>query len=181
METAWKFASIFGGLALSTFIAYTESSPEAWFGTPLFVTSIVAAILFFVIGIVYLVLLSKHRLRPLDILDEIKCTYWTEGKQIGVSSWFRDYSNSSISTFSCVAQFGKQTVQVDDKRNVDGSFIALSNASYGKRRSVMVEFFKYKIEVDKPSKAIITIGIKPDGIWATRKKTKKVSVQIVSH
>lgn len=59
--------------------------------------------------------------------------------------------------------------------------MSLGNRSYGKSRPIMVEFFKNNIELVNPRKAIVTVSIKPHGMWATRKRIKEVDVQLVNH
>lgn len=171
-----------GGVAIALFIGYATVPPTtaSWVSTALWWGFIVAGVLFFLAGVVYLVPITNRHLNPLDILDDIQCTYWTKEKQIKVTLWFRDYSNSPISEFSCITKFEKQIADVNDKREINGTYLSLSNASYGKSRPIMVEFFKYNIAIDNPNKAIITVSMKPEGLWATKKMTKEIDVQVIN-
>lgn len=180
-----KLCLKFGGAALTLlglyFVALAIPKLPLWTPDVLFIGFVVVGILFLLTGLVYLFLLGKKHLNPLDILDDLQCTYWTLERQLKVTSWFRDYSNSPISQFSCVAQFEKQTLDVNDRKDVNGTYFVSGKASYGKSRPIMVEFFKNDIKISNPNKAIITVSIKPQGIWATKKRKKKVAIQLVRH
>ena len=169
---------------MSLFIGFAnvpETIPIPWYQLALWWGFVVAGILSLLTGLAYLFFLAKRHMSSLDILDDWKCTYWTLEKKLSVTLWFRDFSNSPISKFSCVAKFEKQTVSVDDRRCINGSYLSLGNASYGKSSAIMAEFFKNKIKIDNPNKAIITVSMKPDGFWAPKQKSKEVVVLIVNH
>jgi hypothetical protein len=179
MGKAWKTASVSGVLTMSTFAIYVVSAPKDWFYVPLLVISIIAATIFVVSGIVYLILLIQKRLNPLSILEDVRCTYWPKEKQVGVTLWFCDYSNSPEFEVLCLAQFGSQTVNVDSRRQLDGTYIGNTYCRGGRKR--MVEFLKNDVAVLAPNKCLVAISIKPLGIWATKKKSKEVDTLVVNH
>ncbi len=165
MGKAWRVSGISGGVALTTFIAYTQTPIDAWYHLMFFIISLIAIICFGIAGIVYLVLLAHRRLQPLDILDDIRCTYWTKEKQMQVLLWICDYSNSPEFIVSCLAQFGSQIVNVDDKIQLDAYYMGNTYCRGGHKR--MVEFRKNDVEVSDSSQCLVTISMKPLGMWAT--------------
>ena len=47
---------------------------------------------------------------------------------------------------------------------------------------IMVEFLKRNVELHDASTATIMVSIRPShGLWATKQRTKEVSVQVVKH
>ena len=46
---------------------------------------------------------------------------------------------------------------------------------------IMAEFLKHEVELEGPDIATIAVYVRPSrGLWATRRKTKKVQVEVVS-
>ena len=45
----------------------------------------------------------------------------------------------------------------------------------------MLEFLKNDVEVKDSSQCIVTISMKPLGMWATRKKSKEVATEVINH
>ncbi len=159
------------------------SATNAWILAILWWGFVVAGLLSLSTGFVYLFLLAKRHLNPLDILDDWRCTYWTKEKQLKVTLWFGDYSDSLGVKSSCVAQFEEQLVNVDDKIEIGGTYMNLGNTSFKPSRSrpIMVEFLKHNIEIINAKRATIMVRMKPPGMWATKKRTKEVDVQVISH
>ena len=183
MDKAWKAAGIFGGLAVTLFIAYINLPQNSQFEPILLVGSLVFAGLFATFGMIYIVLWLKLHLCPLVILDDdIRCTHWTTEKQLKVLLFIADYSNAKGFQVSCIAQFGTQIVSLDDKIVLDGLYMPPvdSKTKHIGSRQRMLEFYKNNITVDNTSKAKVTITIKPHGIWATQKSEKDIPVQVIS-
>ena len=171
----------FGGLAIGAFYTYTQVAPQVspWYVPTLLIASIVFGVLFLVTGSIYMWSLTVRHLNPLDILDDVQCAYWPKEKQIKVTLWFCDYYNSLNLKLSCVAQFGKQIVNVTDRVDLDGMYIGNTMCSKGRKR--MIEFFKDKVEITEMNKAKISVSIKPSGLWRKKLKDKEVSVSVVNH
>jgi len=170
-----------GGLAIGAFYTYTQVAPQVspWYVPALLIASIVLGASFLVTGSIYMwALITKH-LNPLSIPDDIQCTYWPKEKQIKVVLWFCDYYNSLNLKLSCVAQFGKQVVDVTDRVVFDGSY--MGGTAYSKRRKRMVECYKDEIEITDMNKARISVSIKPSGLWRKKLKDKEVSILVVNH
>ncbi len=182
-----KAAIWFGGTAVVLLIGYATVPPSAtntWILVVLWWGFIFASALFFLTGSAYLIPIGRRHLNPLKILDDWRCTYWPKEKQLKVLLWFSDYSDSRDFKVSCIAQFGDQIVNVNDRIDLDGSFLHLgdSQIKHGGSRPRMLEFQKNNTQVDNASKAKVTVTIKPlGGIWITRKGEREIPVQVINH
>ncbi len=136
---------------------------------------------FLLTGLLYLFFRYKKFLNSLDILDDWRCTYWPVEKQIQVTLWFNDYSNSLSFSAQCVAEFDKQMVKIDDDVTVGGTYLGKSALKSGQDQPIMVEFVKRNIELKNKNTAKIITTIKPSiGLWTAKKKIKTVSVQVIN-
>lgn len=126
----------------------------------------------------YLYLLVKKRLNPLAILDEIRCTYWSKEKQLQVLLWICDYSHSAEFRVLCLARFGSQIVNVNEKIQLDGYYLGNTYCKGGRKR--MVEFRKNDVEVRDASQCLVTVSMKPLGIWATKKRSEEIATLVVN-
>lgn len=152
-----------------------------WYQITLWWAFVVSGSLAILIGLVYMALLANKRLKPLDIPGKFYCYYWTLEKQLSVNWWFCDYSDSDAFKLSCVAKFGEQLIILNDKKDINPPLLGLGNTVCGRGQKRVVECFKYNTELTDADKAIITAKIKPMGIWATKKRTEEVTVQLVKH
>ena len=175
-----------GGATLTLFLGYTTVATAAkdspWYLDVLWIGFVISGALFLLTGLAYLFLQGRRHLNPLDILDDWRCTYWPLEKQLQVTLWFGDYSNSSGFKLSCIAQFDEQIVNVDDKKEIGGTYVNLGNTSFKPSRSrpIMVEFLKHNVDIINARQAIIMVSIKPPGMWATKKRNKEVTVQVIN-
>ena len=173
------------GVAVTLFIAYASiaatTKGSAWYLNALWIGFITTGILGLLLGLVYLLLLGKKRISPLDILNDWRCTYWPTEKQLKVVLWFRDHSNISTFSVKCVAQFEQQVVQVDDDVTIGGTYFSKAGLKSGQDQPMMVEFLKHNVELHNASMATIWTRIKPSyGVWAAKQRTKVVSVQVIN-
>jgi len=174
MGKAWKFGTGWGVLAVGALISYFSNAPNS----NLFIIFTILASLSVICFLVYFLLLTKKRIKPLDFLDDIHCTYWPKEKQVGVTFWICDYSNSPEFKATCNVKFENQVIKVNPK-TLDGTYCGNTYCRGGRKR--MVEFLKNDVEVAEPNRCLITLAMKPLGIWATKRKTKEVDTLIVSH
>jgi len=179
-----KACKWFGGVALTLFIAYASINAaikdSPWYLEVLYIAFIVAGALFILTGLVYLFLLWKKYRNPLDILDDWRCTYWPSEKQVGVTTWFRDYSNASNFLVKCIAQFGQQVFKFDDV-TIGGTYMGKGGLKSGIDQPIMVEFIKHNIEIDDTSTVKLTMSIRPSsGVWSAKRRSNVVSVQVIN-
>ena len=173
-----------GSAAVSLLVAYTQIPPEGdpWYRTALLIAFAVAGISFLLIGLVYLYLLGKKHLNPLDILDDWRCTYWPSERQLQVTLWFRDISGASTFKIAVDAQFGQLLVGVGDNVTIGGTYMGKSGIKSGQNQPTMLECFKYNVDLCDVDTATVVANIRPlGGLWAAKKRSKVVSVQRIDH
>ena len=174
----------FGGAAIALFIGYatvadvTEGSP--WYLVTIWIAFVVAGVLFLLTGLVYLFLLGKKRRNPIDILDDWRCMYWPSEKKLKVTLWVHDYSGTTTFSVTCIAHFSQQVVNVNDDVTIGGTYMAKDSLKSGQHQPMMVECFKSNVELFDASTSTVCIRIKPFGMWAAKKKSKVLSVQVIN-
>ena len=181
MGKPWKATAISGGVAMTSFIAYTQTpQPISWYHTLFFVFSLIALAVCIIAVLVCIKLFTKLHLNPISFLDDVRCIYWTKEKQVRVEWSFCDFSKSTVFVFNCVACFGEQIVNMDGERKL--KVLGDPNAECINGSRIFVEQFKQDIEVENPNNCQLKLSVKPHGrFWATQKKTEAVVTQLVNH
>jgi hypothetical protein len=183
MGKAWKTAGIAGGLAMTLFIAYTQTPlPISWYHTLFFVFSLVALTVCFIASLVYIILFVRLRLYPLKILEDIECTYWTFENHFQVR-WHicnRSDKYSFLIGYSALFKDG----QMVDKEGTSRSDFYRGQADQDclDGRKWWFKIYVRDIVINEPDECEITIITKPRGkLWNIERKIKQVKTLVVKH
>ena len=144
-----------------------------------FYVALVFTFLFILSGAIYIYFIAKLHLNPICFLDDVRCTYRTEEKQLEVIWSFCDYSASNVFYIGCFARFGKQTIFVEPWF-LDATRDPKAECINGTRWQV--HRLKQNIEVDVPERFLIDIKMKPYGLfWSWTKKSIEVNTSLIKH
>lgn len=104
MGKAWKAAAIFGGLAVTIFLAYTQLSPDSQFDTALLVASLIFTGFFAISGIIYILLWLKPHFkresgnRVTHYSGRVYINKKRAGAGLKVTAKVGDYKSASVTT-----------------------------------------------------------------------------------
>lgn len=170
---------------MSLFIGYaTSANSDAWYVVVLFYGSIICATLFIITGLLYIIPLFKNRLNPIELVGEVRCTYWPLEKQILVMTFFKNHSPINTFRTLCSLRSGEQEVTVNERVSIGGTYFneRESVLKSGQSQPIMVEFRKNNIELNQVGLATIQISMKPNRkFWRTKKRTEEVTIGMVNH